>query len=233
MKSNPSIWHINSCRPWTIITSENHCFTLNLMILQYSNMSPDPHHEVDSFQTGHPDHLRYPLSGSFESWWHPRADCVNSVDSDDWPMVSNERFWLLAFCCIDSLPKWFSEQDWVSRINNDVHGRKFVSHNHIKACGSRVCFVHISRHSFFIVKNIVVNWDTWIESRLFPSSFLLASPRQWRGFLSWLGALCWQGPSHCHPRKYREPSCSQVKIKYFDQFWPNFGSFTWLQLGYQ
>ena len=38
---------------------------------------------------------------------------------------------------------------------------------------SGLFFVHISRHLFFTIKNIVVNWDTWIESRdsfLAPSS---------------------------------------------------------------
>ena len=35
-------------------------------------------------------------------------------------------------------------------------------------------FAHISRHLFFI-KTLIINWDTWIESHLFPCSFLLAA----------------------------------------------------------
>ena len=42
--------------------------------------------------------------------------------------------------------------------------------------------VHSSCHLFFTVKNIILNWDTWIESRPFPCSFLLAGPRQRRAF---------------------------------------------------
>ncbi len=64
-----------------------------------------------------------------------------------------------------------------------------------KSIISGLFFVHISCHLFYTVKNIVVNCDTWIESRPFRSS----SPT--KGFLSWLGALRWHGPSRCHPRK--------------------------------
>ena len=33
-------------------------------------------------------------------------------------------------------------------------------------------------HAILFFKNIIPNWDTWIESGPFPCSFLLASPRQ-------------------------------------------------------
>ena len=38
-------------------------------------------------------------------------------------------------------------------------------------------------------------------SRPFPYSWLPRWPSPTQGFLSWLGALCWIGPSHCHSRK--------------------------------
>ena len=43
----------------------------------------------------------------------------------------------------------------------------------------------------------------WLESKSRPSpcSWLPWRPSPIKGFLSWLGALCWHKPSHCHSWK--------------------------------
>ena len=81
------------------------------------------------------------------------------------------------------------------------------------------------------IENIIANWDAQIESRPFPCSFLLAGPRQRRAVWADSVPFVDTGRLVVIRGNYREPGCSQVKMTYFDQFWPNFGFFTWLQPG--
>ena len=48
-----------------------------------------------------------------------------------------------------------------------------------------------------------------------PCSWLTRRPSPTRDFLSWLSALCWDGPSHCHSQKL---SRNQVVVRWKGRF---------------
>ena len=83
---------------------------------------------------------------------------------------------------------------------------------------SGLFFAHILRHLFFTVKKLIVNWDTWIKSRPFPCSFLLAGPRQRRAFWADSAPFVDTGRLVVIRGNYREPGCSQVKMTYLTNF---------------
>jgi len=97
----------------------------------------------------------------------------------------------------------------------------------------RLVFVHISRHLFsfiFTLKNIIVNWETWIASHPFPCSFLLAAPRRWRAFWADLSPFVDTRNVGNIPKNYRdELSCQATKTKKVNLvkksvFSPDYGS---------